>query len=153
MGDGASSHSRQGEGRHPPLTTSDQVTKSPTDRSPHCAIRPLLPATEASSLHQIPGVPLARPDGFPTGGVPVMTPPLDGLLTVARVAGGIDVDHPPAPSGLGEYPRSHCANDSELVDPAVERIHGHGGRVAGSSLPLRSDWSHGSVAVRLPSLF
>ena len=40
---------------------------------------------------------------------------------MARMAGGIDEDHPPTPSGLGEDPRGHCADDPELVDPAVER--------------------------------
>ena len=77
-----------------------------------------------SSPEQLPDMPLARPNGLPTRGVPVTTPPLDCLLTMARVAGSIDVDHPPAPSGLGEDPRSHCADDPELVDPAVERREG-----------------------------
>ena len=49
------------------------------------------------------------------------TPPLDRFLTMARMSGGIDIDHPPAPSGLSEDPRSHCADDSELVDPAAKR--------------------------------
>ena len=70
------------------------------------------------------------------------TSPFDGLPTMARMAGGIDVDHPPAPSGLSDDPRSHCAYDPEVVDPAVERREDeglHGGRVSsdcwGSAIP------------------
>ncbi len=71
-------------------------------------------------------------------------PPLDRLLTMTRMPGGIDVDHPPAPSGLGEDPRSHCADDPELVDPTVECRKGewlHGltvPGVCGATLPCGS---------------
>ena len=101
-------------------------------------------ASNPSRIHELPGVPLARPDRLPTRGVPVATPPLDGLLAMARMAGGIDVDHPPAPSGLGEDPRSHCADDPELVDPAAKRRKDE--RLHGLTVPARGP---GSVCRRL----
>jgi len=40
---------------------------------------------------------------------------------MARMASGIDVDHPPAPSGMGEDFWRHGADNSEMVDAAIER--------------------------------
>jgi hypothetical protein len=57
--------------------------------------------------------------------VPVATSPLDGIHTMARMAGGIDVDHPPTPSRWRED-RSHCSDDPEQVYPDIEREEGEG---------------------------
>ncbi len=64
-------------------------------------------------------------------GVPMATPPIRSFHTVARMAGNIDVDHPPASARLGEDPWRHSADDPELVNTAVECREGEGLHVDG----------------------
>src|SRR5271155_4252338 len=72
---------------------------------------------------QLIGVPFATPHFRPP--FEELVPAPTGANAVPGMSGGIFVHEPPAAALLGEDPRSHGADDPQVVHPVVDGIGGH----------------------------